>query len=112
MTSRNFDKIVLDANSDILAPQDFQSSSFIRKKSNSSISFFESLRQFDQKELQERLNATTQITSNTVSNLCINFLANQPLTPNDVLLSSLKVFFIYLRILMKNLINNGVKFCK
>ena len=40
----------------------------------------------DQKELQERLNATTQITSNTVSNLCINFLTNQALTPNDVIL--------------------------
>ena len=26
------------------------------------------------------------ITTNTVSNLCVNFLSNQPLTPVDVLL--------------------------
>lgn len=54
--------------------------------SSSSISFFDSLKVTDTTELQRQLNNTTAITTTTVSNLCINFLANQPLTPMDVML--------------------------
>jgi len=52
----------------------------------SPLSFLRSLRPEDTAELQKRLKTTTMITTNTVSNLCVNFLANQPLTAVDVLL--------------------------
>jgi len=54
--------------------------------SSSSISFFDSFKVTNQADFQRQLNATTAITTTTVSNLCVNFLTNQPLTPVDVLL--------------------------